>query len=381
MVSVKELETAPLNPDLFHTRRLKDIYKGLLSGKENAQQQLVDLIGDPQYNHNSLRNYGDVVYTDETRQALQLLPMIATQKSIPVIEKILRTGSKGKTLQVMISGAAYAASEIDSPQVAKLIPLINQNLAKLEIGNSEWMDDDALEFRIPRNGAINTLDEARTAVLWKTAGRVRNSLAVILPFTRRGQSFLTLHVDPETRSIICFDLEGPLSGLDCAYEVFKLVSDGEQMFRVISYYDDMVCGLIPGRREWRRENYEAGDTLKLIIPQLIHHGISENDIRDVSSKASLVPGVKELFGELENEGWRRNIVSTSYSQHAYNIGGQLGLAPKDIYCTQMPLDRMQGSYSRDAATLLNEFERKLKGFSPNDFGTAKDLELKAVLDK
>lgn len=84
---------------------------------------------------------------------------------------------------------------------------------------------------------------------------------------------------------------------------------------------------------------------------------------------------------LRDENWKINIVSTSYAQHAYNIGRQLGLTENDIYCTQLPLDSIAGSYSAEASALLNAFERKLKGFSPDDFGTDKDGELKASLDR
>ena len=380
MVSAREIETAPPNPELFYTNKLRDIYKGLLSEKHGAPQQLVEFIGYPDYYSPS--SYIDVGYKLEKANAIRLLPMIEPQESLPIIRNILERGLKVRVLQLTISAAAQAASEINSPQVAELVPLINLHLANLGKEDTEWMDkEDSTNLEIPRSNVVQSLDQARTSALWRAAGRAKDSLGIVLPLTRRGESFLILHANPQTRSIICFDLEGPLSGLDCAYEVFKLIPEGEQMFRAISYYDDMICGLIPGKKEWRRENYEAGDTLQLILPHLVHHGISENDIRQVSAKATLVPGVKELFGALGDEGWEINIVSTSYAHHAYNIGGQLGLTENDIYCTQLPLDNMVGSYSAEASTLISAFERDLKGFSPDDFGTAKDEELKAFLDR
>lgn len=381
MTAVFELETAQPTHEPFPTQRLANIHDGLQSGRPGAQEQLVDLIGNPSYFLDSLRYYGDIGYTEETIRAIELLPLVDPNKSLPVITGILEKGCEGRELQLIVSAAASAASKIRSPRTAELITLIDSNLARLTRDSTEYVDDEESEFRIPRNTAIESLDKAKTSVLWNTAGRARDTLANILPFTRKGQSFLVMRADPATRSIVCFDLEGPLSGQDCAYEVFKKVPDGEQMFRVISYYDDMACGLIPGRREWRREGYEAGDTLKLILPQLIHHGITERDISDVSATATLVPGVRQLFEGLRNDGWKRKIVSTSYAQHAQNIGGQLRLRPEDIYCTQLPLDAMANNYSRESADLIKQFERRLKGFSPDDFGTPKDDELKAALDK
>jgi energy-converting hydrogenase A subunit R len=69
-------------------------------------------------------------------------------------------------------------------------------------------------------------------------------------------------------NLIFFDMEGPLSIQDNAYELMKLFPDGGQVFEVISRYDDL-------RALEGRDDYDPGDTLALIIPFLIHHGITE----------------------------------------------------------------------------------------------------------
>ena len=97
--------------------------------------------------------------------------------------------------------------------------------------------------------------------------------------------------------IIFFDLEGPLSPQDNAYEVMKLIGDeGARIFEAISKYDDILA--LEGR-----EGYEPGDTLALIIPFLMLHGITEEDIKRVSERATLVRGAKYLFERLRAEGW------------------------------------------------------------------------------
>ena len=65
---------------------------------------------------------------------------------------------------------------------------------------------------------------------------------------------------------IFFDLEGPISPQDNAYEVLGLAKDGERVFEVISKYDDILT--LEGR-----EGYEPGDTLKLIVPFLLWNKI------------------------------------------------------------------------------------------------------------
>ena len=77
------------------------------------------------------------------------------------------------------------------------------------------------------------------------------------------------------QNIICFDLEGPLSPQDNAYEVMGLFENGHEIFEVISRYDDLLT-------IENRENYEPGDTLALIAPFLVYHKITEADITKVS---------------------------------------------------------------------------------------------------
>jgi energy-converting hydrogenase A subunit R len=132
---------------------------------------------------------------------------------------------------------------------------------------------------------------------------------------------------------IFFDLEGPLSPQDNAYEVMKLIGqDGAAIFEVISRYDDRIT--LEGRA-----GYEPGDTLALVIPFLLLHGITEEDIRTVSEGAKLVEGADYLSEYLRAENWDIYIISTSYEHHAYNIGRKLGIEPRNIICTELDLEK------------------------------------------
>src|SRR4030043_400511 len=98
-------------------------------------------------------------------------------------------------------------------------------------------------------------------------------------------------------NFICFDLEGPLSPQDNAYELMKLFPNGDKVFEVISRYDDLLTLA-------EREDYEPGDTLALIVPFLILHDISENDITTLATKASLTGGAQKLISWLQSTGWK-----------------------------------------------------------------------------
>jgi energy-converting hydrogenase A subunit R len=132
---------------------------------------------------------------------------------------------------------------------------------------------------------------------------------------------------------ICFDLEGPLSPQDNAYEVMQLMGkEGASIFEVISRYDDIIS--LEGR-----EGYEPGDTLALIVPFFLAHDISEADIKEVSARAKVIEGAEYLFERLKAENWDIYIISTSYEQHAYNIGHQLGVPEDHIMCTNLSLKK------------------------------------------
>ncbi len=142
------------------------------------------------------------------------------------------------------------------------------------------------------------------------------------------------------RKTIFFDLEGPLSPQDNAYEVMKGIGEkGASIFEVISKYDDIIS--IEGR-----EGYEPGDTLALIVPFLLLHGITETDIKAVSERAKIVEGAKELVGLLQAENWDIYIISTSYEYHAYNVGRKLGIEPGRIICTNLSLKLLRKVLSK-----------------------------------
>jgi energy-converting hydrogenase A subunit R len=150
--------------------------------------------------------------------------------------------------------------------------------------------------------------------------------------------------------MICFDLEGPLSPQDNAYEVMKLAKNGGKIFEALSQYDDVLA--LQGR-----EGYEAGDTLKLIAPFLIYYSINERDIEEVSDRAKMVPGMKETVKWLKEQGFLVRIISTSYQQHAHTIGRQLGVSKSDIASTRLALDEL--SFRQDVMGALHDIESRL----------------------
>lgn len=162
--------------------------------------------------------------------------------------------------------------------------------------------------------------------------------------------------DPNKVLLVAFDLEGPLSTQDNAYEVMGLIEDGHKLFERISRYDDLLA--LEGR-----ENYEPGDTLSLILPFLLAHRITERHIGEVSRRADIVPGARECVDELKRMGHKVVIISTSYAPHALSVADRIGVPHEDVACTPAPLEdiiKQVGDMSDDIAYLLSWGRRILE---------------------
>ncbi|MDD1721312.1 MAG: hypothetical protein LUP95_04935 [Euryarchaeota archaeon] len=155
-----------------------------------------------------------------------------------------------------------------------------------------------------------------------------------------------------------FDLEGPLSPQDNAYEVMQLIENGRALFEVISEYDDYLA--LQGRQD-----YEPGDTLKLIVPFMLVSETTEDDIQRVSKSAKIVPGAKKLIMWLQDDGWDIHIISTSYEQHAYSVASRLGVDREKVHCTRFPLDSFVEVLGRSEKELIKSIEEEILSFHSN----------------
>ncbi len=140
---------------------------------------------------------------------------------------------------------------------------------------------------------------------------------------------------------------------------------------MLSRYDDVLA--LRGRKD-----YEPGDTLKLIVPFLLYHGITEGDILNTSRRARIIPGALETITELKKTGWKVRIISTSYEQHALNIGRQLDVGEGDIACTRLPMDDYLSELENKDFGLVEEMEEKILDYSP---GIDDEGEMVSTLDK
>lgn len=170
-------------------------------------------------------------------------------------------------------------------------------------------------------------------------------------------------------NFICFDLEGPLSTQDNAYELMKLFPNGDKIFEVISRYDDLLT-------LEEREDYEPGDTLALIVPFLILHNISGNNIATLAAKASLTGGAAQLISWLEAKGWKVFCISTTYEQYAIYITQKLDIYAHNVACTPFPIDKFHQALGKEDLKLLQQAEEDILTMQP----VADDERIKQSLD-
>ena len=156
---------------------------------------------------------------------------------------------------------------------------------------------------------------------------------------------------------ICFDLEGPLSPQDNAYELMKLFPSGDKIFEVISHYDDLLA-------LEEKEGYEPGGTLALIVPFLIHHNISEADITRLAAKATFTGDADKLISWLGYGGWKVFCISTSYQQYATHITQKLGIDAQNVACTPFSLNEFKQTLRKEDSELVQTVEGKILTMHP-----------------
>ena len=138
------------------------------------------------------------------------------------------------------------------------------------------------------------------------------------------------------------DCEGPLALNDNAFELCRefIQPQGDRFFQQVSRYDDYLTEVA------KRPGYKCGDILKLILPFLKAHGLTDARIEAYSRKnVILAPGAEGAFKFLHSRDFPIFEISTSYRPFAEAVGLKLGFRKERIYCTELDLDR----YSLSAA--------------------------------
>ena len=173
--------------------------------------------------------------------------------------------------------------------------------------------------------------------------------------------------------VCCWDLEGPISIIDFAAEIGKLLSERSksnlqnyemgEFFKMISNYDDYLID-VPGIKEQLKiPEYQPGDTLRLMAPLYATTYTDEELIRLAKDNLGLLPGIKELMRTLHKK-WEIFVISTSYTHFAHNVTTALEIPKDHVYCTELNIQELKKgllNIEKDVEILLKQiFQKYLK---------------------
>ncbi len=130
--------------------------------------------------------------------------------------------------------------------------------------------------------------------------------------------------------------EGPLALNDNPFELCRdfIKLHGGRFFTQVSRYGDYLARFSP------RPEYQPGDILKLILPFLKAHGLTNKAFRDFfSQNLRLLTAAEEAFKFLHRFGFPIFAVGSGYRQFAEAVGTRLGCAADHIIAAEVDLDR------------------------------------------
>ena len=148
----------------------------------------------------------------------------------------------------------------------------------------------------------------------------------------------------KVKKICCWDLEGPITVLDFAAELSKLLGhktelglhryDMRTFYKMLSEYDDYLIEVSGVKEKLNIPDYQPGDTLRLVAPFYISAFTDDELIRIAKQNLGLLPGCTDLMERLHRD-WDIYIISTSYCHFSYTIAKALKIPADHVFCTDL----------------------------------------------
>ena len=136
------------------------------------------------------------------------------------------------------------------------------------------------------------------------------------------------------KGVFVSDCEGPISKNDNAFELTAhFVPSGDKLFSIISKYDDILVDIV------KKIGYNAGDTLKLLLPFLKAYDVADEQMKQFSAQnLLLISGSKEMLKHVTGIT-SAFIVSTSYEHYIRALCDIVGFPFENTYCTRLSIDK------------------------------------------
>ena len=142
--------------------------------------------------------------------------------------------------------------------------------------------------------------------------------------------------------------EGPLALNDYAFELCRdlLPPDGARFCQQVRRYGDYVAKVA------KEPDYQAENPLKLILPFLKAHGLTNAQISEhAHQQLMLVPDATGAYNFLHAQRFPIFALSTGYRQFAVAAAKKLGFSPKNIFAAELDLDHYKISEAEKAELL------------------------------
>lgn len=134
------------------------------------------------------------------------------------------------------------------------------------------------------------------------------------------------------------DCEGPTVCNDNAFEAaIHFIPCGKVLFEQLSLFDDYTAYVK------ERPQYNAGDTLRLLLPFLKAKGVTDKKFSNWTRSKPIkwVKGAKEAVAFARQQNLDTYEISASYRPFATLVASAIQIPEENIYCTDLNLDRFQ----------------------------------------
>src|SRR3989304_2889074 len=154
------------------------------------------------------------------------------------------------------------------------------------------------------------------------------------------------------KRVFISDCEGPISKNDNAFEFMAhFVPEGDRLLTRISKYDDVLADVV------KKPGYNAGDTLKLILPFLKAYVVTDERLREFSAQnLLLIAGCKNTLEHVRRLS-DAFIVSTSYEHYIKALCEALSFPFENTYCTRLNINKYV--FSEPEKSRLQELAREI----------------------
>ncbi len=187
------------------------------------------------------------------------------------------------------------------------------------------------------------------------------------------------------KNVCCWDLEGPISVLDFAAEIGRMLGkkselnlsnyDMGEFFSMISLYDDYLIEEQGVKEKLGIPEYQPGDTLRIMAPMYVAC-FSSGELENLARQnLGILPGCKELMMVL-HENWDVYVISTSYTQFAYNVARELNIPEDHVYCTELNVEELREglvNIEKEVNVLVKEIFQKYLDNNKNLTSIIEDL--------